>query len=246
MRFAEVRDRDDNILVYVERPKEQGHSTPQVEVFQAPTRLQGQPAHTQALPPLGKSLGDGYLGRVVVGMSNDTLNTRQQEILFKAGVLSLFALLLTFLLARTLAERMSGTLCAESQLDTGSVFTLEIPLPFLAHNEPVQSSDTQNLGSGEGQSVLLVEDNPVNQTVIEAMLRSLGYQISLVGDGQQAVQNCRAQDYAALLMDCRLPLIDGYEATRQIRQLEADNNCPSSPSPPMPCRATAKPAWPPE
>lgn len=246
VRFAEVRDRDDNILVYVERPKEQGHSTPQVEVFQAPTRLQGQPAHTQALPPLGKSLGDGYLGRVVVGMSNDTLNTRQQEILFKAGVLSLFALLLTFLLARTLAERMGGTLCAESQLDTGSVFTLEIPLPFLAHNEPVQSSDTQNLGSGEGQSVLLVEDNPVNQTVIEAMLRSLGYQISQVGDGQQAVQNCRAQDYAALLMDCRLPLIDGYEATRQIRQLEADNNCPSSPSPPMPCRATAKPAWPPE
>ena len=72
VRFAEVRDRDDNILVYVERPKEQGHSTPQVEVFQAPTRLQGQPAHTQALPPLGKSLGDGYLGRVVVGMSNDT------------------------------------------------------------------------------------------------------------------------------------------------------------------------------
>jgi len=129
-------------------------------------------------------------------------------------------------IARTLAERMGGTLRAESQLGTGSVFTLEIPLPFLARNEPVQSGDTQNLGSGEGQSVLLVEDNPVNQTVIEAMLRSLGYQVSLVGDGQQAVQNCSRHDYAAILMDCRLPLMDGYEATRQIRQLQQCQQVP--------------------
>ena len=129
-------------------------------------------------------------------------------------------------IARTLAERMGGTLRAESQLGTGSVFTLEIPLPFLPRNEPVQSSDTQNLGSGEGQSVLLVEDNPVNQTVIEAMLRSLGYQVSLVGDGQQAVQNCSRHDYAAILMDCRLPLMDGYEATRQIRQLQQCQQVP--------------------
>lgn len=503
VRFAEVRDRDDNILVYVERPKEQGHSTPQVEVFQAPIRLQGQPARTQALPPLGKTLGDGYLGRVVVGMSNDTFNTRQQEILFKAGILSLLALLLTFLLARrlarrlaqplsamgqaleriqsgdyrpsliergndeltdlarhinnlacaleqsgheqqqaiaeliqareeseqanraksdflammshelrtpmngvlgmlqllettslndeqteyaalatestehllkvindildfsriergaleleaipfsllellqgsvqvfqhsaqqrglklllenqpgleqlemqgdptrirqilvnlignalkfteegqirvqtrwqqlddqvlwftcavrdsgigidderlehmfdafqqadtsisrryggtglglpiarTLAERMGGTLRAESRLGEGSVFTLEIPLPFLARSEQAQSSDSQSLSSGDGQAVLLVEDNPVNQTVIEAMLRSLGYQVSLVGDGQQAVQNCSQHDYAAILMDCRLPLMDGYEATRQIRQRQQCQQVP--------------------
>jgi CheY-like chemotaxis protein len=67
--------------------------------------------------------------------------------------------------------------------------------------------------------VLLVEDNPVNQTVIEAMLRSLGFQVSVVGDGAQAVSAAQAGDFAAILMDCRLPVIDGYEATRQIRQL---------------------------
>ena len=71
-----------------------------------------------------------------------------------------------------------------------------------------------------------MEDNPVNQTVIEAMLRSLGYQVSLVGDGQQAVQNCSQHDYAAILMDCRLPLMDGYEATRQIRQLQQRQQVP--------------------
>ena len=51
------------------------------------------------------------------------------------------------------------------------------------------------------------------------MLRSLGYQVSLVGDGAQAVHQVTQQDYAAILMDCRLPIMDGYEATRQIRRL---------------------------
>ncbi|MAE22509.1 MAG: hybrid sensor histidine kinase/response regulator, partial [Pseudomonas sp.] len=49
---------------------------------------------------------------------------------------------------------------------------------------------------------------------------------SLVGDGQQAVQNCSRHDYAAILMDCRLPLMDGYEATRQIRQLQQCQQVP--------------------
>lgn len=129
-------------------------------------------------------------------------------------------------IARTLAERMGGTLRAESQLGAGSVFTLEIPLPFRHCSEQAPSDDSQPLSSGDGQAVLLVEDNPVNQTVIEAMLRSLGYQVSLVGDGQQAVQSCAQQDYAAILMDCRLPLMDGYEATRQIRQLEHGSRVP--------------------
>src|SRR5690606_36541540 len=79
---------------------------------------------------------------------------------------------------------------------------------------------------GEGQEVLLVEDNPVNQTVIEAMLRSLGYQVSLVSDGAQAVHSTSQRNYAAVLMDCRLPVMDGYEATRQIRQLQTYSKTP--------------------
>ena len=74
--------------------------------------------------------------------------------------------------------------------------------------------------------MLLVEDNPVNQTVIEAMLRSLGYRVSLVGDGLQALQCVAQHDYAAILMDCRLPLMDGYEATRQIRQQAKGRHLP--------------------
>ncbi|MCE5363683.1 ATP-binding protein [Pseudomonas anguilliseptica] len=122
-------------------------------------------------------------------------------------------------IARTLAERMGGTLRAVSQEGQGSVFTLEIPLPFSQQAAMAPPEHLPAAQSGQGQPVLLVEDNPVNQTVIEAMLRSLGYQVSLVGDGAQAVHQATQQDYAAILMDCRLPIMDGYEATRQIRRL---------------------------
>ncbi|MGH8352426.1 MAG: ATP-binding protein, partial [Pseudomonas sp.] len=129
-------------------------------------------------------------------------------------------------IARTLAERMGGTLRAESQEGQGSLFTLEIPLPFRQQAPlplPLMPADG---GAGDGQEVLLVEDNPVNQTVIEAMLRSLGYQVSLVGDGAQAVHSVERYRFAAILMDCRLPVMDGYEATRQIRQLNGRANLP--------------------
>jgi two-component system, sensor histidine kinase len=124
-------------------------------------------------------------------------------------------------IARTLAERMGGTLHAHSSEGVGSVFTLEIPLPFSLRSS-IEPLGNQPLGfRGDGEEVLLVEDNPVNQTVIEAMLRSLGYQVSLVADGVQAVHSASQHHYAAVLMDCRLPVMDGYEATRRIRQLHA-------------------------
>ncbi|MBT8765246.1 ATP-binding protein [Metapseudomonas boanensis] len=129
-------------------------------------------------------------------------------------------------IARTLAERMGGTLRAESHEGTGSVFTLEIPLPFRRQIGPVAYSRIQNTAEANGLTVLLVEDNPVNQTVIEAMLRSLGFQVSLVGDGAQAVHSASRNQYSAILMDCRLPVLDGYEATRQIRRM---NGCSAIP-----------------
>ncbi|MDO8697926.1 MAG: ATP-binding protein [Pseudomonas sp.] len=121
-------------------------------------------------------------------------------------------------IARTLAERMGGSLRAESVEEQGSLFTLEIPLAFSQQTQkPVVEAPL--ISNANGHLVLLVEDNPVNQTVIEAMLRSLGYQVCLVGDGAQAVHKAANFEYSAILMDCRLPIMDGYEATRQIRLL---------------------------
>ncbi|NNB45022.1 ATP-binding protein [Pseudomonas chlororaphis] len=123
-------------------------------------------------------------------------------------------------IARTLAERMGGTLRAQSEEGRGSTFTLEIPLALYQQSLPVLAPRVHSgHAHGEGRNVLLVEDNPVNQTVIQAMLRSLGFTVSIATDGAQAIRSAESLIFEAILMDCRLPLIDGYEATRQIRQL---------------------------
>jgi CheY-like chemotaxis protein len=103
---------------------------------------------------------------------------------------------------------------------------LEIPLPFSRQLRHASLGIANKVDQGQGQVVLLVEDNPVNQTVIEAMLRSLGYQVRLVCDGAQAVQSVEREHFAAILMDCRLPILDGYDATRRIRLLDGRADIP--------------------
>ena len=122
-------------------------------------------------------------------------------------------------IARTLAERMGGSLSARSEAGQGSVFTLEIPLALQpaadSASDPAQASNAH----WNDRSILLVEDNPVNQTVIEAMLRSLGLRVVQASDGAGAIDWVQRHAFAAVLMDCRLPEMDGYEATQRIRQL---------------------------
>ncbi|MFK0312472.1 ATP-binding protein [Pseudomonas sp. NPDC090233] len=130
-------------------------------------------------------------------------------------------------IARTLAERMGGKLRGESREGLGSTFTLEMPLA-LANSVPTAlpgAAPAQGM-LAEGERILLVEDNPVNQSVIEAMLRSLGLEVSVAHDGIQAVDQVRQQHFAAILMDCRLPHVDGYEATRRIRLLPSGGELP--------------------
>ncbi|MFJ2986141.1 MULTISPECIES: ATP-binding protein [unclassified Pseudomonas] len=130
-------------------------------------------------------------------------------------------------IARTLAERMGGKLRGESREGLGSTFTLEMPLA-LASAVPAELPGAMAAQGplAEGERILLVEDNPVNQSVIEAMLRSLGLEVSVAHDGIQAVDQVSQQQFAAILMDCRLPQVDGYEATRRIRLLPNGGQLP--------------------
>ena len=66
--------------------------------------------------------------------------------------------------------------------------------------------------------ILLAEDNPVNQRLVQLILEPLGYQLTIVSNGQQAVDAMTENDYSLILMDCQMPLLDGYEATRRIHQ----------------------------
>ncbi|SEI72617.1 response regulator [Pseudomonas sp. NFR16] len=130
-------------------------------------------------------------------------------------------------IARNLAERMGGSLHAQSSEGLGSVFNLEIPLQRVQQDEPApQSGATGEMPHEREGCVLLVEDNPVNRTVVEAMLRSLGLQVSIAADGAEAVSMASKEQFALILMDCRLPVMDGYEATRRIRALPGLDTLP--------------------
>ncbi len=70
--------------------------------------------------------------------------------------------------------------------------------------------------------VLVVEDSPVNQLVVSQALQRIGCRSEVVADGERAVAAVQRERYDAVLMDCNMPIMDGFEATAAIRRLESD------------------------
>jgi CheY-like chemotaxis protein len=71
-----------------------------------------------------------------------------------------------------------------------------------------------------GARILVVEDNAVNQKLAVRLLEKMGHTVSLAHDGREAVDLVGEHEYDAILMDCQMPVMDGFEATRCIREME--------------------------
>ena len=123
-------------------------------------------------------------------------------------------------IASRLAQAMGGRIDASSELGRGSRFVVQLQLPP-TEAPPRDEMSMPSLLSDTVLSVLLVEDNPVNQLYAQSQVEQLGHQVTLAGDGREALDALAQRHFDVVLMDCHMPGMDGYEATRRWREQEA-------------------------
>lgn len=128
-------------------------------------------------------------------------------------------------ICRSLVDLMDGSIGFTSTLGEGSTFHFTLPLTLSSEKRGDLSSGKEEVFPLELEilhsPILVVEDNKVNQQIASVQLQKLGFtSVHIVENGREALDSVLKRDYSLILMDCQMPVMDGYRASQEIRSLE--------------------------
>ncbi|MDX2246082.1 MAG: response regulator [Bacteroidia bacterium] len=121
-------------------------------------------------------------------------------------------------IVRQLVKLQGGNINVTSMVGVGSAFDFELRFDLTLQEEGPKQDVVIDKSKVAGIEILLVEDNPLNQMVTKKLLSDWGIDIQIANNGKECIENLRAKNYDLILMDVQMPEMNGYEATRYIRE----------------------------